>query len=82
MHTKVWARKVLPFLVQCAQDRETTTYSIVLKGNGQCSPNMCVALTGDSTQQPSPEQLRTELECSFKYKKWDAVLAALYVDGR
>ena len=121
--TQVWARDVLPILVQCAHDRKTTKFSkltkalglpggfhnlkmgdvfrhigttlaeleqedywegeiphitsIVLKANGQCTPNMCQALTGDSTEQPSREQLRTELEYSFKYKKWDAVLDAL-----
>ena len=101
--TRVWARKVLPILAQCAQERKTTKFSeltdalglpggfynlqmgivfrhiettlaeleqqehwdreiphitsIVLKENGQCTPNMCQALTGDSTQQPSQEEL-------------------------
>ena len=53
--------------------------SIVLKANGRCSPNMCEALTGDRQQQPSPEQLQAELNCSFDYEKWDAVLAALFL---
>ena len=51
--------------------------SIVLKTNGKCSPNMCKALTGDSGSQPSAQQLQTELDCSFDYEKWDAVLIAL-----
>ena len=51
--------------------------SIVMKTNGTCSPNMCVAFTGDFQTQPSPEQLQTELDCSFDYKEWDAVLDAL-----
>lgn len=51
--------------------------SIVLKTNGKCSPNMCKALTGDYHRQPSRRQLQTELNCSFCYKKWDAVLTAL-----
>lgn len=51
--------------------------SIVLNTNGQCSPNMCMAFTGDPTRQPSAEQLETELEYSFNYERWDAVLDAL-----
>lgn len=51
--------------------------SIVLRTNGRCSPNMCKALTGDSKTQPSAQQLQTELNCSFCYERWDAVLAAL-----
>lgn len=51
--------------------------SIVLKTNGKCSPNMCKALTEDSRRQPSAQQLQTELDCSFCYDQWDAVLAAL-----
>ena len=51
--------------------------SIVLRANGECSPNMCAALTGDSQTQPSAKQLQTELDYSFDYKEWDAVLAAL-----
>ena len=54
--------------------------SIVLKKNGKCSPNMCEALTGNRTQQPSPEQLNAELECSFNYEKWDAVLTELSLE--
>ena len=51
--------------------------SIVLKTNGTCSPNMCKALTGDRRRQPSAQQLQTELDCSFCYERWDAVLIAL-----
>ena len=51
--------------------------SIVLKTNGKCSPNMCKALTGDRKRQPSAQQLQTELDCSFDYERWDAVLIAL-----
>ena len=51
--------------------------SLVLRENGECSPNMCRALTGDANSQPSEEQLQTELDCSFCYERWDAVLAAL-----
>ena len=51
--------------------------SIVLNARGECSRNMCESLTGDSAQQPSPERLQAELNCSFNYEKWDAVLAAL-----
>ena len=51
--------------------------SIVMKTNGKCSPSMCAAFTGDFQTQPSPEQLRAELDCSFCYEHWDAVLAAL-----
>ena len=51
--------------------------SIVLKTNGKCSPNMCKALTGDKRKQPSEQQLQTELNCSFDYERWDAVLIAL-----
>ena len=50
---------------------------IVLKTNGKCSPNMCKAITGDRRRQPSAQQLQTELDCSFDYERWDAVLAAL-----
>lgn len=121
--TQIWAREVLPILVQRAQDRQTIKFSeltealglaghfynlllghvfrhiettlaeleqedywegeiphitsIVLNTNEQCSPNMCAALTGDRTKQPSTEQLKTELEHSFNYKKWDVVLTAL-----
>lgn len=51
--------------------------SIVMKTNGECSPNMCAALTGDSQIQPSATQLQSQLDWSFDYEKWDAVLAAL-----
>ena len=51
--------------------------SIVLRKTGECSPNMCRALTGDANRQPSEEQLQTELDCSFCYEEWDAVLTAL-----
>ena len=51
--------------------------SIVLRTDGTCSPNMCVAFTGDSQTQPSAKQLQTELDYSFDYKGWDAVLTAL-----
>ena len=51
--------------------------SIVLKTNGKCSPNMCKALTGDYDRQPRRQQLQTELDCSFCYEEWDAVLTAL-----
>ena len=51
--------------------------SIVMRTNGECSPNMCKALTGDYDRQPSWQRLQTELNCSFCYEKWDAVLAAL-----
>ena len=51
--------------------------SIVLKTNGECSPNMCYVLTGDYNRQPSRQQLQTELDCSFCYERWDAVLTAL-----
>ena len=51
--------------------------SIVLKTNGKCSPNMCKVLTGSYDSQPSAQQLQTELNCSFCYERWDAVLAAL-----
>ena len=54
--------------------------SIVLNANGECSEPMCDLLTGDSTQQPSPERLNAELECSFNYEKWDAVLDALSLE--
>ncbi|MDE0326516.1 MAG: hypothetical protein OXN27_21530 [Candidatus Poribacteria bacterium] len=121
--TQVWAQKVLPILVRCAQARRTITFSelteelglpvrgytrkmsdvcrhivktlaelerrddwegeiphitsIVLRTNGKCSPNMCEALTGNYDTQPSAQQLQTELNCSFCYERWDAVLAAL-----
>ena len=55
--------------------------SIVLKTNGECSPNMCAVLTGDYDRQPSRQQLQTELNCSFCYENWDAVLAALSLSG-
>ena len=51
--------------------------SIVLKTNGKCSPNMCAALTGDSQRQPSRQQLQCQLNWSFCYEHWDAVLDAL-----
>ena len=51
--------------------------SIVLRTNGECSPNMCELLTGDCDRQPSRQQLQTELDCSFCYEEWDAVLTAL-----
>ena len=51
--------------------------SIVLTENGECSRNMCKALTGDANRQPSEEQLQAELDCSFCYEEWDAVLTAL-----
>ena len=121
--TQVWARDVLPILVQRLQERRTITFSeltnklglpvrgytrkmsdvcrhiiktlaqlekqddwegeiphitsIVLRTNGRCSPNMCKALTGNSERQPSAQQLQTELDCSFCYDQWNAVLAAL-----
>ena len=121
--TQVWARDVLPILVQRAQALRTITFSelteklglpgryynllmgdvfrhisttlaqlertddwegeiphitsIVMKKNGRCSKNMCKALTGNSDRQPSVQQLQTELDCSFCYDQWDAVLAAL-----
>ena len=121
--TQKWARKVLPFLVECAQEPRTTTFSeltnelglpvmgyarkmadvcrhivktlaqlerqdnwegeiphitsIVMRTNGNCSPNMCKALTRNYDQQPSRQQLQAELNCSFCYEQWDAVLAAL-----
>ena len=53
--------------------------SIVLRKTGKCSPNMCKALTGDYDSQPSQQQLQTELDCSFCYEKWDAVLTALWM---
>ena len=53
--------------------------SIVLNAKGECSLNMCKALTGDSRTQPSGKQLQTELDWSFDYEKWDAVLAALFL---
>ena len=31
--------------------------------------------------QPSEQQLQTELDCSFCYDQWDAVLAALFLSG-
>lgn len=55
--------------------------SIVLRTNGKCSPNMCKALTGNYDRQPSAQQLQTELDCSFCYDQWDAVLAALSLSG-
>ena len=126
--TQRWARKVLRFLVECAQERRTTTFSeltnelglpargyarkmsdvcrhivktlaqlerrndwkegeiphitsIVLRTNGRCSPNMCKVLIGDYDRQPTRQQLQTELNCSFCYEKWDAVLAALSLSG-
>ena len=51
--------------------------SIVLNANGECSKPMCDLLTGDPTQQPSPERLKAELACSFYYERWGDVLAAL-----
>ena len=51
--------------------------SIVLNANGKCSEPMCYLLTGNSQQQPIPERLTAELNCSFNYEEWDAVLAAL-----
>ena len=51
--------------------------AIVLKQDNKCSPHICGLFTGDNTQQPSPEQLHSELECIFNYTKWDAVLDAL-----
>ena len=54
--------------------------SIVLNANGECSAPMCELLTGDPTQQPSPERLQAELDCSFNYEKWDAVLDALSLE--
>lgn len=47
--------------------------SIVMTETG-CSRDMCELLTGDPQTQPSPEQLQTELECSFYYDLWDDVL--------
>ena len=121
--TQIWARDVLPILVERAQDRRTITFSeltkalglpggyynllmgdvckhiqttlaqlerrndwkgeiphitsIVLNAKGECSPNMCAALTGDSHRQPSAKQLQSQLDWSFDYKKWDSVLTAL-----
>ena len=121
--TQKWARKILPILVERAQDRQTITFSeltcklglpvrgyarkmsdvcrhivktlaqlenqddwegeiphitsIVLRTNGTCSPNMCKALTGDHDTQPSQQRLQIELDCSFCYEEWDAVLTAL-----
>ena len=122
--TQRWARDVLWFLVQCAQEPRTTTFSeltdelglprrgyprqmalvcrhiiktlaelemqddwkeeeiphitsIVLKTNGKVPTNMCRVLTGNSRRQPSPKRLQIELNCSFCYEHWDAVLAAL-----
>ena len=43
--------------------------AIVLNAKGECSPNMCAALTGVPQRQPSPEQLQTELDCSFDYEE-------------
>jgi len=54
--------------------------SIVLTENG-CSRNMCEVLTGDESMQPSAQQLQTELDCSFCYNQWDAVLTALPLSG-
>ena len=117
--TQIWARDVLPILVQRAQERQTITFSeltkalglqggfynvlmghvfrhiettlaqlerrddwegeiphitsIVLRANGECSPNMCAALTGDSQKQPSPKQFQSQLDWIFDYKEWDAV---------
>ena len=51
--------------------------SIVLNAKGECSPNMCAALTGDYHKQPSKRQLQSQLDWSFCYEKWDAVLTAL-----
>ena len=51
--------------------------SIVLRSDGTCSPNMCRVLTGDYRRQPSPGRLQIELDCSYNYENWDAVLAAL-----
>ena len=52
--------------------------SIVLRTTGECSPNMCEALTGDSQTQPSGKQLQSQLDWSFCYEHWDTVLAALF----
>ena len=54
--------------------------SIVLNANGKCSAPMCELLTGDPTQQPMPERLQAELDCSFNYEGWDAVLDALSLE--
>ena len=54
--------------------------SIVLNSNGECSRPMCELLTGDPTQQPTPERLNAELDCSFNYEGWDAVLDALSLE--
>ena len=54
--------------------------SIVLNANGECSEPMCDLLTGNRRQQPSPERLNAELECSFNYEKWDAVLTELSLE--
>ena len=51
--------------------------SIVTDRNGEWSSNMWEALTGDPNRRPSPEQRQIELNCSFCYENWDAVLAAL-----
>ena len=56
--------------------------SIVMRTNGNCSPNMCKALTGNYDQQPNRQQLQAELNCSFCYEQWDAVLAALSLSPR
>ena len=51
--------------------------SIVTDRNGEWSSNMWEALTGDPDRRPTREQRQTELDCSFCYENWDAVLAAL-----
>ena len=51
--------------------------SIVLRENGECGGNMAELFTGDRRRQPSAQQLQTELDCSFDYERWDAVLIAL-----
>ena len=129
--TQKWARKGLLFLVECAQEPRTTTFSeltdelglegrpynvlmalvcrhiiktlaelemrddwqegeiphitsIVTDKNGEWSSNMWKAITnrweaitGDPNSQPRSEQRQIELNCSFCYEKWDAVLDAL-----
>ena len=129
--TQLWARDALRFLVRCAQEPRTTTFSelteklelpvrgyarkmndvcrhiiktlaelemqddweegeiphitsIVMDRNGEWSSNMWEAITDrwecitrNPNSRPRSEQRQIELNCSFCYEHWDAVLAAL-----
>ena len=68
-----WQEGEIPHITSIATDR-----------NGEWSPNMWNAIenrweavTGDPNSRPRLEQRQIELNCSFCYEHWDAVLAAL-----